>query len=127
MTPFKMAGRKCGMVGLGVSFVVLMGLSFLYLSSSGECDDDTRWLYCLLFSHCPRACGVVMGPKTHPAEKRTGVYPFRSKHKISVLVTGGAGFIGYNLAAHLHRRGDTVVVLDNFNDYYSVVSVCGAE
>ncbi len=36
-----------------------------------------------------------------------------------VLVTGAAGFIGSNLAEALLRRGDTVVGLDNFNDYYS--------
>jgi len=36
-----------------------------------------------------------------------------------VLVTGAAGFIGSNLAEALLRRGDEVVGLDNFNDYYS--------
>ncbi len=36
-----------------------------------------------------------------------------------VLVTGAAGFIGSNLARTLLQRGDTVVGVDNFNDYYS--------
>ncbi|MFN2283921.1 MAG: NAD-dependent epimerase/dehydratase family protein [Anaerolineae bacterium] len=36
-----------------------------------------------------------------------------------VLVTGAAGFIGSNLAEALLQRGDIVVGLDNFNDYYS--------
>jgi len=37
----------------------------------------------------------------------------------TVLVTGAAGFIGSHVAAALLARGDTVVGLDNFNDYYS--------
>lgn len=37
---------------------------------------------------------------------------------MKILVTGAAGFIGSNLAEKLARRGDAVVGLDNFNDYY---------
>ncbi len=37
---------------------------------------------------------------------------------MKVLVTGAAGFIGSNLAQKLAKRGDEVVGLDNFNDYY---------
>jgi UDP-glucuronate 4-epimerase len=39
---------------------------------------------------------------------------------MKVLVTGAAGFIGYFTARRLAERGDTVVGLDNFNDYYDV-------
>lgn len=35
-----------------------------------------------------------------------------------ILVTGGAGFIGAHLSKKLLERGDQVVILDNFNDYY---------
>lgn len=35
-----------------------------------------------------------------------------------ILVTGGAGFIGFHVAKALLERGDTVIVVDNFNDYY---------
>ncbi len=36
-----------------------------------------------------------------------------------VLVTGAAGFIGSHVADALLRRGDAVVGLDNFDDFYS--------
>ncbi|TSA45603.1 SDR family NAD(P)-dependent oxidoreductase [bacterium] len=37
---------------------------------------------------------------------------------MKILITGGAGFIGSNLAKKLMDRGDKVVIIDNFNDYY---------
>ena len=36
----------------------------------------------------------------------------------TILITGVAGFIGSHLAEALIHRGDTVVGIDNFNDYY---------
>lgn len=37
---------------------------------------------------------------------------------MKVLVTGSAGFIGFHTAKKLLERGDTVIGIDNFNDYY---------
>ena len=39
---------------------------------------------------------------------------------MKILVTGAAGFIGFFTAKKLLERGDTIVGLDNFNDYYDV-------
>ena len=39
---------------------------------------------------------------------------------MKVLVTGSAGFIGSHVAAKLLDRGDSVVGIDNLNDYYDV-------
>jgi UDP-glucuronate 4-epimerase len=41
-----------------------------------------------------------------------------SRKRQTVLVTGGAGFIGSATAKALLDRGDRVVIIDNFNDYY---------
>jgi len=39
---------------------------------------------------------------------------------MKILVTGAAGFIGNQVSQRLLERGDTVVGLDNLNDYYDV-------
>ncbi len=36
-----------------------------------------------------------------------------------ILITGGAGFIGSHVAQALLARGDELVLLDNFNDFYA--------
>ncbi len=38
---------------------------------------------------------------------------------MKILITGGAGFIGSNVTKKLLERGDSVVCVDEFNDYYS--------
>lgn len=53
------------------------------------------------------------GKSTHtPVEPHVGYK--------KVLVTGGAGFIGSNVAELLLSRGDDVVIVDEMNDYYDV-------
>ena len=37
-----------------------------------------------------------------------------------VLVSGGAGFIGFHLCRELLKQGVQVAALDNLNDYYDV-------
>ena len=39
---------------------------------------------------------------------------------MTILVTGAAGFIGFNVARRLLERGEQVLGIDNVNDYYSV-------
>ena len=37
----------------------------------------------------------------------------------NILITGGAGFIGTHLFEHLIQKGNYIIIIDNFNDYYS--------
>ena len=44
----------------------------------------------------------------------------RDRYMTKYLVTGAAGFIGFHVSRVLLARGDTIVGLDNLNDYYDV-------
>lgn len=54
-------------------------------------------------------------PIVSTAEKQSFSAPFSG----NVLVTGGAGFIGYHLLHRLNRDGANVTGLDSFSPYYS--------
>ena len=40
---------------------------------------------------------------------------------MAILLTGAAGFIGMHVAQALLARGESVIGVDNINDYYEVV------
>lgn len=50
----------------------------------------------------------------------TDIRSLKTLNNVSVLVTGGAGFIGHHVIRELKQRGITAIAIDNFNDYYSV-------
>jgi len=39
---------------------------------------------------------------------------------MKILITGSAGFIGFNLATHLLKKKCYIIGIDNYNDYYDV-------
>ena len=39
---------------------------------------------------------------------------------MKVLVTGSAGFIGFHVSDYLLKNNNTVIGIDNINDYYDV-------
>ena len=38
---------------------------------------------------------------------------------MKILITGVAGFIGFNFARHLLSKNHVIFGIDNFDDYYS--------
>lgn len=44
----------------------------------------------------------------------------KRENGLVVLVTGAAGFVGSHVSLALKKRGDGLVGIDNFNDYYEV-------
>lgn len=54
-------------------------------------------------------------------EKKAHTKKQSSRATVSqILVTGAAGFIGFHLCQYLLARGDSVIGIDNLNDYYDV-------
>lgn len=54
-------------------------------------------------------------------KKNLFLFPHKNGRKQkSVLITGGAGFIGSTLADRLLKEGQRVTVIDNFNGYYDI-------
>ncbi|KAJ0860645.1 putative UDP-glucuronate 4-epimerase [Helianthus annuus] len=89
------------------SFVVF-GLIFVFLFNSSTISTD--------LSHKSLKIKSWGGPGWEKRVKSSA--KIRSETGYSVLVTGAAGFIGSHVSTALKRRGDGVLGLDNFNDYY---------
>jgi len=43
-----------------------------------------------------------------------------TQHSKQILVTGAAGFIGANTTRKLLESGESVIAVDNINDYYAI-------
>lgn len=88
--------------------LVFVGLIFVFFYRSPQASSD-------LFRRSLRTSSYG-GPAWEQKIKDSATA--RSHNGISVLVTGAAGFVGTHVSAALKRRGDGVLGLDNFNDYY---------
>jgi UDP-glucuronate 4-epimerase len=49
-----------------------------------------------------------------------GFFLLKTVDKMTIFITGTAGFIGFHLAQKMLDRGDTVIGFDSVNDYYDV-------
>ncbi|KAJ0239884.1 UDP-glucuronate 4-epimerase 4 [Hirschfeldia incana] len=95
-----------------ISFLLLCLISLLFLRSPSSVnpslsDPSRRSLRTFTY-------GGPAWEKRIRASARTRT----SSNGMTVLVTGAAGFVGTHVSSALKRRGDGVIGLDNFNDYY---------
>ncbi|KAG2332092.1 hypothetical protein Bca52824_003272 [Brassica carinata] len=95
-----------------VSFLLLCLISLLFLRSPSSVnpslsDPSRRSLRTFTY-------GGPAWEKRIRASARTRT----SSNGMTVLVTGAAGFVGTHVSSALKRRGDGVIGIDNFNDYY---------
>ena len=70
--------------------------------------------------HVPAGFGRFAATAKTPRHLRLWPW-FRAQvqgNNLKILVTGAAGFIGMHVSQILLGRGDTVVGIDNLNDYY---------
>lgn len=97
------------------------------------CATVVLLLVALVFPHTVQQLHCIMGVRkectTADSVSQAVLYnrfaiqrscmPTKEGGKV-VVVTGSAGFIGFSAALALKNRGDGVVGIDNFNDYYPV-------
>ena len=72
-----------------------------------------------LTSNCRRQIALQQAVRYNRVAIRKSCAPTHADGKV-VLVTGSAGFIGFWASLRLRERGDGVIGIDNFNDYYPV-------
>ncbi|KAL0428186.1 UNVERIFIED_CONTAM: UDP-glucuronate 4-epimerase 1 [Sesamum latifolium] len=85
----------------------LVALTAAYLSFQSFVDSGSRYF--------ATAWGGIQWEK----QVRSSAQIHR-QNGFSVLVTGAAGFVGTHVSLALKKRGDGVVGLDNFNNYYDL-------
>merc|ERR1712166_667631 len=91
-------------------------------SLSPSYTTDQRSIRVETYDPIPSVQPHCNAPEPATRETRTFDYvtPSIDFQKETVLLTGGAGFIGSHTAEKLLMRGNKIVIIDDFNDYYSV-------
>lgn len=83
--------------------------------------DIIERIHCLLGlrQHCDTTVPIAQAVMYNRYAIRRSCTPSREGGRV-VVVTGSAGFIGFTASLALKGRGDGIVGIDNFNDYYPV-------
>ncbi|GAA0154721.1 epimerase/racemase [Lithospermum erythrorhizon] len=90
-----------------LAFVGLIYISFFRSLHIAHSDSSRRFLRTSFY-----------GPDWEKRVKESSKIGSGNGNGVCVLVTGAAGFVGTHVSSALKQRGNGVVGLDNFNDYY---------
>lgn len=65
---------------------------------------------------------MLLGENNQPVYICRGLLPlyYTEKTKMTILVTGGAGFIGSHLCYRLLQLKHTIIIIDNFDPFYDI-------
>ncbi|GAB4857017.1 UDP-glucuronate 4-epimerase 3 [Ancistrocladus abbreviatus] len=108
-------------------FLVLVCIGLYYIASSSSSSPRSSSAPIGFSHHSVRRNTVSWGGpdwerRVRLSSRIRGSGPHQNNHHqhngLCVLVTGAAGFVGTHVSMALKRRGDGVLGLDNFNEYY---------
>ena len=104
-----------------VSYIVPLCCTMMLLLVALLFPHMVQQLHCIvgLQTECSNAVRVSQAVMYNRYAIERSCTPTKEGGKV-VVVTGSAGFIGFSAALALKSRGDGVVGIDNFNDYYPV-------
>lgn len=99
------------------TLLIALALIFYFTVNYPPLSDNPHYVH----THHNFLSSALYGPRSGGAawekQVRHSSTP-RRPNGMSVLVTGAGGFIGSHCSLALKKRGDGVLGLDNFNDYY---------
>lgn len=98
---------------IALVLILFFTLNYPPLSSSSD-NPNTHHSF---HHHNFLSSAFYGGGATWEKQVRHSATP-RRQNGFSVLVTGAAGFVGSHCSLALKKRGDGVLGLDNFNNYY---------
>ncbi|XP_002522810.3 UDP-glucuronate 4-epimerase 6 [Ricinus communis] len=102
---------------IALVLILFFTINYPPLSDHGSSPNNNKLHHRSFLSTAFFASSSAIGGASWEKQVRHSSTP-RRPSGLSVLVTGAAGFVGSHCSLALKKRGDGVLGLDNFNNYY---------